>query len=402
MRIALVCEHFTPARGGSAQWSSQVARRLARRGHELRVLTFAADDVVAGDARDGGIAIRRLPWHPSRIERARAIAAAVDATVADVVHDTGAGWSCDVFQPQTGTRLANYRRDMASRTPRERLLERSSPRHWRWLRELYRVERRQFARSDALFVAVSTMVAASMQELYGVPRERIRIVANGVDLARPVAPSPGAGRGETRRRLGVVDDETLFLFPAHNPRLKGVRPLLAAARVLRDRQVRFKLALIGHQPDADLRRRIAELGLDGTALACGFVDDATAHYAAADAVVLPSYYDACSLTVFEACASGLPVLTTRHNGASEHVTDGREGFVVDAPDDLATLAQRLHELTDASVRERMSAAAAQLARRHDLERNVDALEAVLHEAAAERRRRGATAPRRVRAAECRA
>jgi len=399
MRIALVCEHFTARRGGAAQWSSQVARRLAERGHELRVLTFAAHDgECRGDARDDGIAIHRLPWDPSRLARARAMNAAVASTLTDVVHDTGVGWSFDVFHPQTGARLANYRRDMASRTPRERLVERVSPRHWRWLAELRAVERRQFARRDALFVAVATMVASSIEELYGVPRERIRHVPNGVDVVSRAVPSAGS-RVALRRRLGVADDETLFLFPAHNPRLKGVRPLLAAARALRARQTRFKLVLIGHESDADLRGRIARLGLDGTVLPCGFVDDAAAHYTAADAVVLPSYHDACSLTLFEACAFGLPVLTTRNNGASEHVTDGREGFVIDAPDDVALLVQRMHELTDPSLRRQMATAAAALAPRHDLARNVDALEAVLHEAS-ERRRRIQTTQLDARAEEC--
>jgi UDP-glucose:(heptosyl)LPS alpha-1,3-glucosyltransferase len=391
MRIALVCEQHATHRGGAAQWGRQVARRLAERGHDVRVLTFAPVAAISEEdlAAGGDVAVRRLPWHPSRLARARAMAAAVDQIAADVVHDTGVGWSCDVFHPQTGTRLANYRRDMASRTPRERWLERARPRHWRWLLELRHVERRQFAHRNALFVAVSSMVASSMAELYGVPAERIRHVPNGVDLGVPTS-ADGAARAALRGRLGVADDETLFLFAAHNPRLKGVRPLLAAASWLRSRQERCKLVLIGHAPDRDLRSRIARLGLDGTVLSCGFVPDASAYYAAADAFVLPSYHDACSLTVFEACAFGAPVITSRYNGASEHVTSGREGFVIDDPADVPALAGCMLELTDAARRRRMSVAARALAQRHDLERNVVELEAVLYEAAEGRRRPAAT------------
>lgn len=389
MRIALACECFAPGAGGAARWSRDVARRLAGRGHEVAVLTFASagDDVAAAGALD----VRRLPWHPSRLARARVMAAATDAARADVVHDTGVGWSFDVFHPQMGARLANYRRDMASRSPRERLREQLRPRHWRWLHELRHVERRQFARRDALFVAVSGMVASSMAALYGVRPERIRHVPNGVELAAMPHAARAAARAELRRQLGVGDDETLFLFAAHNPRLKGVRPLLDAARRLRARRARFRLAVIGSAPDDDLRRRVADPGLAQTVLLRGHVPDAAAYFAAADVVVLPSYHDACSLTVFEACAFGVPVITSRFNGASEHVTDGREAFVVDEPDDAATLAERMLALTDATLRRRMSAAAAALAPRHDVERNVDALEAVLDEAAALRRRRGAVA-----------
>lgn len=385
MRIALVCERFAPDSGGAAQWGRQIARRLAQRGHDVAVLTFAAPGDT--DAAEECIQVRRLPWHPSRLSRARAMERAVGEARADVVHDTGVGWSFDVFQPQMGARLANHRRDMASRTPRERLRERLRPRHWRWLRELRRVERRQFARGDAIFVAVSSMVAASMRELYGVRAERIRCVPNGVDVTPPTAAERAAARSDVRDFLDVADDETLFLFAAHNARLKGVRPLVEAVRLLRSRQARVRLALIGSEPDADLRRRIVDAGLRGTVLPCGFVPDAAAYYAAADAVVLPTYHDACSLTVFEACAFGVPVITSRYNGASEHLTDGGEGYVVDEPDDVETLAERMHALTDAALRRRMSLAALELARSHDVERNVAALEAVLHEAAVERRRR---------------
>lgn len=401
MRIALVCEHFASRHGGAAHWGNQVARRLSRRGHDVVISTFTSPDGADDDSSED-LEIRRLPWDPSRLARAHAMAAAVGAARADVVHDTGVGWSFDVFHSQTGTRLANYRRDMASRTPRERLAERLSPRHWRWLHELREVEGRQFARRDALFVAVSSMVAASMAELYGVPSERIRHVPNGVDVA-PQLPSlddARAARAEVRRTLGVAADETLFLFVAHNPRLKGIRPLLDAMQVLRSQRARVKLAVIGRAPDADLRRRVARLGLDDAVLLRGFVDDATAYQAAAEAVVLPSYHDACSLTLFEASAYGVPVITSRYNGASEHVTSGRDGFVVDEPDDVPALARRMLALTDAGLRGRMASAAAQLARRHDLDRNVEALEAVLYEAAEARRRGGATIGREQLAEAC--
>lgn len=398
MRIALVCEHLASRLGGAAHWSNQIAHRLAGRGHDVVILTFASPG-GAGDDRDQDLDVRRLSWHPSRRARAHAMAAAVDAARADVVHDTGVGWSFDVFHPQTGARLANYRRDMASRTPRERLAERLRPRHWRWLRELRAVERRQFARPGALFVAVSSMVASSMEELYGVPPGRIRHVPNGVDVASTPR-SHGAERTELRRSLGVADDETLFLFAAHNPRLKGVRPLLEATHELRSRQARVKLAVIGRAPDADLRHRVARLDLADSVLLRGFVDDATAYHAAADAVVQPSYHDACSLTVFEACAFGAPVITSRYNGASEHVTSGREGFVVDEPEDVPELARCMLALTDPRLRRRMATAAAMLARRHDLGRNVEALEAVLYEAEEERRRRGTATRREPHAEAC--
>lgn len=396
MRIAMACEGFAPGSGGAAHWSRQVARGLADRGHEVVVLTFAAPTRGAGadggaehgaGCDDAGLEVRRLAWHPGRLARARAISSAVRQERTDVVHDTGAGWSFDVFHPQTGPRLLNYRRDMASRTPRERLRERLRPRHWRWLHELRRVERRQFSQGDALFVAVSTMVARAMERLHGVSTGAVRLVPNGIDVRLPPPPARARLREEQRRRLGLDRDETLFLFPAHNLRLKGARPLVEVAALLRARGARFRVAVIGGDADDDLSRRIGTLALDEAILRLGFVPDPTACFAAADALVLPTFHDACSLSVFEALAWGLPVITTRHNGAAEHLADGRDGFVLDDPRDAHGLADRMLALGDAELRGRMSAAASGQAARHGLARNLDALEGVLYEAAERRSRR---------------
>jgi UDP-glucose:(heptosyl)LPS alpha-1,3-glucosyltransferase len=54
--------------------------------------------------------------------------------------------------------------------------------------------------------------------------------------------------------------------------------------------------------------------------------------------------------VLEALAAGLPVITTRFNGAAERITNGREGYVLDSPDDVAGLAQAIVRLCDDDYR----------------------------------------------------
>lgn len=49
--------------------------------------------------------------------------------------------------------------------------------------------------------------------------------------------------------------------------------------------------------------------------------------------MLPTRRDSCSLVVLEALASGLPVISTRQNGATEIMTDGVHGYVLQGPDD---------------------------------------------------------------------
>jgi UDP-glucose:(heptosyl)LPS alpha-1,3-glucosyltransferase len=71
-----------------------------------------------------------------------------------------------------------------------------------------------------------------------------------------------------------------------------------------------------------------------------------AFYHAADLLVHPTYYDPCSRVVLEALAAGLPVITTRFNGAAERITSGRQGYVLESPDDVAGLAQAIVRLCD--------------------------------------------------------
>ena len=52
-------------------------------------------------------------------------------------------------------------------------------------------------------------------------------------------------------------------------------------------------------------------------------------FANSDVLVFPTFYDACSLVVFEGMASGLPCITTQFNGASGIINAGVDGFILD-------------------------------------------------------------------------
>jgi UDP-glucose:(heptosyl)LPS alpha-1,3-glucosyltransferase len=97
--------------------------------------------------------------------------------------------------------------------------------------------------------------------------------------------------------------------------------------------------------------------------------------------VQPTFYDPCSLVVLEALASGLPVITSRFNGASELMTAGREGDLLDDPGDDAELASRLRPLLCGEVRKRMGQAARALALDHTLERNCEEVVSVYQQLA---------------------
>ena len=89
-------------------------------------------------------------------------------------------------------------------------------------------------------------------------------------------------------------------------------------------------------------------------------------YAAADAFVLPSTYEAFPLVVLEAAASGLPLLVSRVNGAGDLLADGQAGWLIDR--DGCDIACRLNSLrSDPDLARRMGERARTAARGYSWE-----------------------------------
>ncbi len=173
-------------------------------------------------------------------------------------------------------------------------------------------------------------------------------------------------RSQERDRWGVADDEPVGLFVAMNYRLKGLAPLLHSLTHV-DRASRFRIAVVGHPKFERYERLAKQLGVADKVKFLGFRADPRAAYFASDFLVHPTFYDPCSLVALEAICCGLPVITTRYNGASELITQGREGFVVDDPHDHRSLGEAISQVLDSAKRSACAVAARQTARRWSFE-----------------------------------
>jgi UDP-glucose:(heptosyl)LPS alpha-1,3-glucosyltransferase len=351
-------------------WCWQYLSALARRGHDVHV--------VAGNIGSTRLPPRVvshiIPQSKSRVSFAVAAAAIVQRLELDVVHDMGAGWSCDVFQPHGGSHYAWLAR-RADIYPSwfqslKRTLDRLAPRQRDFLRHC----RRQFALPHSLnktFVALSNTVADDFMRFHGIRPEQIAVVPNGVDCRRFSPAHRTSHRDDVRRRLGIVDEAIVLLLAAHNFRLKGVPELLTiTARLVADCRPAHAV-IIGGKRLARWRRAAARIGLARCATFVGAVEDPAPYYAAADVYVHPTYYDPCSLVLLEAAACGLPIVTTRRfNGATELFREDHEILTVADPRDGDALYERVEALFDARLRDELGAAARRVALRHPFERNV--------------------------------
>ncbi|MBI2477104.1 MAG: glycosyltransferase family 4 protein [Planctomycetia bacterium] len=228
---------------------------------------------------------------------------------------------------------------------------------------------RQYRDTERIVLAVSEMCAKDYQRYHGVSADRIRVVYHGTDTDRFSPDRRHKFRDVVRHQLGIAESEVAFIFVGHDFGRKGLRTAVRAVRSLADEGFPVRLLVVGERKLR--KRRFRSDDRRDVVLFTGRVTDTVPFYAAADALVLPTFYDPCSLTVGEAMASGLAVVTTRANGASEMLSDGRDGFVLDDPADDVATCDRLRLLLDSELRARMGAAARQTALRYPLDRNCD-------------------------------
>lgn len=199
----------------------------------------------------------------------------------------------------------------------------------------HHVNRRVYSEARAC-VAWSSWAADSIVSDYGVPAERVEVIAPGVELDRWAV-------GPARE-----DDSVRLLFVGGDFRRKGGDLLLDALAALPDE---VELTVVT-KSDVAPGPRVSVV--DDLAPNDGRLRDL---YASSDIFVLPSRAEAYGIAAVEAAASGLPSVVSDVGGLADIVEDGTTGFVVPAGG-LQPLADGIRALVaDASLRRRLGSAA---------------------------------------------
>lgn len=212
-------------------------------------------------------------------------------------------------------------------------------------------------RPAAVVVPVAEVVREALAAL-GVPPARMRLVTNGVDVARFADATPRELRGDVPRVLFVGGLTTR----------KGILDLAEASRTLHAEGVAHELWVAGGVPDeGDGARDDVLAGLPEETRLLGAVppEEIAEVYASCDVFCLPSWWEAMPLTVLEAQAAGLPVVATAVGDVPLMVADGEDGRVVPARD-VPALTDALRQLLrDPDLRGGMGRRALESARGRD-------------------------------------
>ncbi len=344
-RFATGILEFSRRKGGAETYLANLCARMAKGDFEVHVYAERWDEKIEGVHFHR---VKTIPFPKSL----RLLSFAIRATREmekenyDVTLGVGNTLKADVLQPHGGVHWAWFWRSLrAYDHPLLWLIKFVgrvlSPKQWV---QGY-IDGAPYRRNYKKIIAISDMVKEDLMGWYCIPVDRIVVIYNGVDTER-FHPGNRHYREEIRRRHGI-GDEFLILFVSNNFRMKGLKYLIKAlAEIKKSDSTPCKCLILGRDKKAPYVRLSKKLGVSDDVIFAGSTEEPEKYYGAADLLVHPTFYDACSLTVLEALASGLPVITTYSNGASGILGDADAKFVINSPKDIELLKKKVCSFVD--------------------------------------------------------
>jgi UDP-glucose:(heptosyl)LPS alpha-1,3-glucosyltransferase len=381
VKIGLVILHADASRGGAERYTIDVAHALAGRGHAVTLIAsdFAGEiSPQVGRVQSTLSARSKTRRYTQYLDQ---LDAHLQANVYDVVHAMLPVRQCDVYHPHAGLAVAavetGHEKHAGVKRAVAKLFNRFNPKRQKFAA----IERGLLeSQNRPITICLSDYIRRDVQRYYTLKESDLATLFNAVDLQRFDPSARPDERQKAREQLSLRPKQVAGLMIANDFERKGLREAIeATARV---KENRLKLIAMGKQGPGPYVQLAESLGL--RMIFCGPFDDVYPFYAGADFFVLPTKHDPCSLVVLEALAMGLPVISTKQNGATEIMEHGVHGFVLENASRIDELADAMKQLCDPDTRQRMSVACLGLRERLSFERHIDRLLAI-YENASERR-----------------
>ncbi len=217
-------------------------------------------------------------------------------------------------------------------------------------------------RKAAAVIAVSNQVADALAGEYLLPRSKIAVVYNGIEVDK--FDTRNSVR-DTREQLGLPVGDAIIIYIGRIAKEKGLMLLLKAVTNLKSQipaspagRTNLKIIFVGDgNYRSELETYVEEQNLQDYVSFIGKVpyEKVPQYYNAADLFVLPSTaWEGLPMSIIEAMASGLPVVASNIGGIPNAVIDGKTGKLVvpGSVDDVASSLQLL--LKDDDLRARIS------------------------------------------------
>lgn len=362
---------YTPY-GGAEVFLSRFIDELLKKGHKCHIFAREWDR----DTREGIILHRIRTFGPSFLQ---ILSFAVNSYFAvrkanlDVILSFDRTFYQDIYRAGDGChREWLIQRDQLI-SPLKRFITFLNPLH---LTILYLEKRLLKAKRLKFIVANSIRGKDEIKRHYKLPEDKICVIYNGIDIKAFDLNDKNNIRTAYREKLNIKN-ETALLFIGSGFERKGLRFLIEALGVLKKERQNSgqspscKLVVVGKGQIRHYQNIADKCGVEMDVQFVGPVKDVKGYYFAADIFVLPSIYEPFSNACLEAMASGLPVVTSRINGASEILTDGKDGMIINDPANPEEIAEKIKPLLDERARQAAGKEARLVVENYTIEKNVD-------------------------------
>jgi glycosyltransferase involved in cell wall biosynthesis len=179
-------------------------------------------------------------------------------------------------------------------------------------------------------VAVSVAIRERIVNVAGIPQDRIRLIHNGLDLARFPRPAFSENATNTTHIFRTPVIGTL----GHLSAKKGQRVFLQAVKLLMERGLDAEFVILGDGPDRGALRSLAD-ELHVTKRVTFTPQTVSGQLNQLDILVEPSLQEGLGVSVMQAMATGVPVVATGVGGLYDLIEDGITGIMVPAADPAA-------------------------------------------------------------------
>jgi len=224
-------------------------------------------------------------------------------------------------------------------------------------------------------VAVSQAVGDFLTGSRSVPKEKIRVIWNGIDLQS--YRHPERERCEQFRSRFGQPHQKLVGTVTRLRKEKGNRYFIEAAHRIAAQSPEVRFVIVGDGPErAELEALVTRLDLTERVHFAGFVTDVAAALSSFDIAVIPSLREGFGLALAEAMAAGRPIVATNVGGMREMAEHEVHALLV-PPANSPALAQAIGRvLANAKLAARLAREARAHSESFSIERNVRELEAL--------------------------
>ncbi|MBI4335282.1 MAG: glycosyltransferase family 4 protein [Candidatus Omnitrophica bacterium] len=192
-------------------------------------------------------------------------------------------------------------------------------------------------------IAISDAVREHLVNDFKIPKSRVRLIHNGIDLKAFSGVYTPEEKERVKRELGLRDGPVVGII-ARLSSVKGHRYLVKAMRRVIQNIKDAQLLIVG---EGEERTRLAalveDLGLSGSVIFMGSVSDTARTLAVMDVFVLPSVHEGLGLSLLEALACSRPVIGSDVGGIYSVIKDNQTGLLV-PPKDPEALAKAILRL----------------------------------------------------------